>query len=126
MTPEREAELRPGPHAHINPGRLAADLNEALDAVARYRVEVERLRQEIRDHRDSRGHDRCWLNDRALYEALGEPIPDPGMPARDKFLEGCRVYVDSQPTPLPPGGCASCDGAHVIEKNERMVMCRHE
>jgi len=99
---------------------VTADIN-------RLRAEVEQLRQAIRDHRDSKGHDRCWLNDRALYEVLGEPIPDPCMPERSKFLEGCRAYVDGQPTPMPEQGCSRCKGAHVYE-NElgKVVMCHHD
>ncbi len=42
MTPEREAELRldlEGP-AHINPGRLVAQLREALDSIGKLRALV--------------------------------------------------------------------------------------
>lgn len=98
------------------------------DRWARLCAEFRSIRQAIRDHRDSCGHDRCWLNDRELYQVLGEPIPDPSMPERAKFLEGCRAYVDGQPDPIPEGrACARCLGSHIYELAGRARLCKpHE
>ena len=43
MTPKREAELRP--NSYTNPGILAVRLEEALDAVAKQRKEIQRLKR---------------------------------------------------------------------------------
>lgn len=85
---------------------------------------VRKLEQAIREHRDSKGHDRCWLTDRTLYQVLGEPIPDPEMPEREQFLAGCRAFVDGQPDPLPPEGCTRCAGAQVWDDNGTMRLCK--
>lgn len=35
---------------------------------------LQELRDAVRKHRDERGHNRCWLDDKELYQALGDPI----------------------------------------------------
>jgi len=35
-------------------------------------AENDRLRDAIKKHRDQRGDDRCWLDDRELYAVLGD------------------------------------------------------
>lgn len=48
----------------------------------------------IRKHRDSKGHERCWLNDLELYQTLHEPIPEPDLPPRCEFIANCEAYYD--------------------------------
>lgn len=56
-------------------------------------AEVERLRAAIREHRDQRGDDRCWLDDRKLYALLPEAdTADLTLPPECEFLESCRRY----------------------------------
>jgi acyl carrier protein len=56
-------------------------------------IEVERLRNAIRLHRDERGHDRCWLDDARLYSVLPEgKKADMVLPCREEFLENCARY----------------------------------
>lgn len=54
------------------------------------------LEDAIRQHRDARGSDRCWLNDKRLYRILdGEPVPESmELPARGEFRRGCREYEE--------------------------------
>lgn len=58
-------------------------------------AEVLRLRAGIRQHRDERGNDRCWMDDHRLYMLL--PEKDPGvttlLPKRE-FLENCARYCE--------------------------------
>lgn len=69
--------------------KLEAELLEA-------NKEIDRLREAIRDHRDQKRHDRCWLDDLALYAVLPEEPPaDAGeLPGRSEFLLGCERYYD--------------------------------
>lgn len=55
-------------------------------------LEVERLRAAIREHRDQKGDDRCYLDDDVLYAVLPEGTAgvDKRLPPRPEFLESCR------------------------------------
>lgn len=58
-------------------------------------AEVKRLRQGIRDHRDSSGHKLCWHHPQ-LWGLLPEPIPkEIAVPPWPKFLRGCVAYRES-------------------------------
>ena len=58
-------------------------------------AEVKRLRQGIRSHRDSSGHDLCWHHP-ALWGLLPEPVePEIAVPPWPKFLRGCLKYRES-------------------------------
>jgi hypothetical protein len=52
----------------------------------------------VREHRDQRGDDRCWRDDRKLYAALPEgytpPAADTGVE-----LDNCRRYIASRQDP---------------------------
>ena len=67
-------------------------------------AEVRRLREGIRQHRDTTGQDLCWHHP-ALWGLLPErtdPIPD--VPAWPEFLHGCVRYresLDRQPPATP-------------------------
>ena len=55
------------------------------------------LQAAIRKHRDARGHDRCFENDRELYRVLGEAVPaSPALPPREEFHAGCAGYYKEQ------------------------------
>lgn len=57
-------------------------------------TELERVKAAVRKHRDAKGHDRCWLLDHDLYRTVlpDEPIPDPQMPMRSEFDQGCQLH----------------------------------
>ncbi|MEK6262446.1 MAG: hypothetical protein AABP62_27930 [Planctomycetota bacterium] len=58
-------------------------------------AEVKRLRQGIREHRDSTGHELCWHHP-ALWSLLPEPSdPLPVVPDWPQFLSGCIRYRQS-------------------------------
>jgi hypothetical protein len=58
-------------------------------------AEVRKLRQGIREHRDSSGHDLCWHHPQ-LWGLLPEPIdPAIAVPPWPKFLRGCLRYRES-------------------------------
>jgi hypothetical protein len=58
-------------------------------------AEVKRLRQGIREHRDSTGHELCWHHP-ALWGLLPEQTdPLPPVPDWPQFLRGCIRYRQS-------------------------------
>ena len=64
-------------------------------------AEVRRLRNGIRAHRDSSGHDLCWHHPQ-LWGLLPEPIPkDIAVPAWPQFLRGCVKYREALDRELP-------------------------
>jgi hypothetical protein len=74
---------------------LAGMTREALIA------EVMRLRNGIREHRDSSGQNLCWHHPQ-LWGLLPEPIPrDIAVPPWPKFLRGCLKYRESLDRELP-------------------------
>ena len=63
--------------------------------------EVIRLRDGIRRHRDSTGHDLCWHHPQlwGLLPAATDPMPE--VPAWPQFLRGCLRYRQSLDEQLP-------------------------
>ena len=72
-------------------------MDEDLERLSREELvaEVKRLRQGIRTHRDSSGHDLCWHHPQ-LWGLLPERIdPAIAVPPWPKFLRGCVKYRES-------------------------------
>lgn len=64
-------------------------------------AEVKKLRDGIRTHRDSSGHDLCWHHP-TLWSLLPEKLdPDVAVPPWPKFLRGCVRYRQSLDEQLP-------------------------
>lgn len=64
-------------------------------------AEVKRLRQGIRAHRDSTGHELCWHHP-DLWALLPERTdPVPVVPAWPQFMRGCIRYRQSLDEQLP-------------------------
>ncbi len=70
-------------------------VDKDLKTMTRDQLEAEaaRLRAGIRQHRDERGDDRCWLDDQRLYSLL----PDTKnaitkLPPKDVFLNSCERF----------------------------------
>jgi len=58
-------------------------------------AEVRRLREGIRKHRDSSGHELCWHHPQ-LWGLLPESIdPEIAVPPWPRFLRGCVHYRES-------------------------------
>ena len=63
--------------------------------------EVKRLRNGIREHRDSSGHELCWHHP-ALWGLLPEKSdPQPAVPDWPEFMKGCIRYRLSLDQQLP-------------------------
>ena len=78
-------------------------MDEDLDRMTRDELlaEVRRLRQGIRDHRDSTGHELCWHHP-ALWSLLPDrQDPLPSVPDWPEFLRGCIQYRQSLDEQLP-------------------------
>jgi hypothetical protein len=72
-------------------------VDEDLERLGRAALiaEVKRLRQGIREHRDSSGHDLCWHHPQ-LWSLLPERVdPDIAVPPWPRFLRGCVRYRES-------------------------------
>jgi hypothetical protein len=78
-------------------------MDEDLTGMSREQLmdEVRRLRQGIRAHRDSSGHDLCWHHPE-LWNLLPERSdPLPTVPEWPVFLRGCLAYRESLDRELP-------------------------
>jgi hypothetical protein len=78
-------------------------MDEDLAGMSRDQLmdEVQRLRQGIRAHRDSTGHDLCWHHPQ-LWSLLPERSdPRPTVPEWPVFLRGCLAYRESLDRELP-------------------------
>jgi hypothetical protein len=78
-------------------------MDDDLDQMTRDELlaEARKLRQGIRGHRDSTGHDLCWHHP-ALWSLLPEKTdPVPQVPDWPQFLQGCIRYRQSLDQQLP-------------------------
>jgi hypothetical protein len=78
-------------------------MDEDLKALSRDELiaEVKRLRNGIREHRDSTGHELCWHHPQ-LWALLPEKTdPKPVVPTWPKFMAGCIRYRQSLDEQLP-------------------------
>lgn len=74
-----------------------ANMDEDLNEMSRESLvsEVVKLRNGIRAHRDSSGHDLCWYHPE-LWGLLPEKTdPLPSVPEWPRFMEGCLRYRQS-------------------------------
>lgn len=72
-------------------------MDQDLDAMSRDQLidEVKKLRQGIREHRDSSKHELCWHHPR-LWGLLPEKTdPVPVVPEWPEFMRGCIRYRQS-------------------------------
>ena len=74
-----------------------------LDVLSRDQLiaEVKKLRQGIREHRDTTGHYLCWHHPEtwSLLPEKSDPVPT--VPAWPQFLAGCIRYRQSLDEQLP-------------------------
>ena len=96
-----ERETRPAQRARRAGERRTMD--DDLDQLSRDALvdEVRRLRNAIRAHRDSSGHDLCWHHP-DLWGLLPEQTdPVPTVPEWPVFIRGCVSYRQSLDEQLP-------------------------
>lgn len=70
-----------------------------------YREQRDRYEQGILEHAHSKGHDRCWENDLALYELLPPEKRhdiDMRLPPPEDMLEHCKRFIESRHDPTHP------------------------
>jgi hypothetical protein len=81
----------------------AAEIDEDLRSMTRQELaeEVIRLRNGIREHRDSTLHELCWHHPQlwGLLPEKTDPLPE--VPDWPQFLEGCLHYRRSLDEQLP-------------------------
>ena len=83
------------------------DLDADLQGMSREQLleEVRKLREAIREHRDSSGMDLCWHHPK-MWALLPEKVePDIAVPEWPQFLRGCVKYrqsLDEQAGDAPP------------------------
>jgi hypothetical protein len=78
-------------------------MDEDVDGMSRQHLisEIRRLRNGIRQHRDSSGHQLCWHHP-ALWGLLPEKTdPLPVVPEWPQFLRGCLRYRESLDAQAP-------------------------
>jgi hypothetical protein len=78
-------------------------MDDDLDKLGREELitEVKRLRDGIRTHRDSTGHELCWHHP-DLWGLLPEKVaPEVAVPPWPQFLRGCLRYRESLDRELP-------------------------
>lgn len=91
-------------------------MDEDLEGMSRDALvaEVKRLREGIRAHRDTTGHELCWHHP-ALWALLPERTdPVPTVPAWPQFMRGCIRYrqsLDEQLPDAPRSSAEFSDGA---------------
>ena len=72
-------------------------MDEDLEQMSRQQLiaEVIKLREGIRVHRDSSGHDLCWHHPElwALLPEKSDPVPE--VPDWSVFIQGCLRYRQS-------------------------------
>lgn len=56
---------------------------------------IKELEDAIREHRDQKGDDRCWLDDRKLYRVIGDDA-DLSLPPKHDFLKSCERYWEQR------------------------------
>lgn len=78
-------------------------MDEDLDGMTRDQLlaEVRRLRQGIREHRDSTGHELCWHHPNLWGLLPDREHPIPTVPAWPEFMRGCIRYRQSLDRQLP-------------------------
>jgi hypothetical protein len=78
-------------------------LDQDLEDLSRDQVvaEVKKLRNGIRAHRDSSGHDLCWHHPDLWALLPEESDPSPEVPDWPEFMRGCIRYRQSLDSQVP-------------------------
>jgi hypothetical protein len=77
--------------------------DDELEGLSRQELieEVLRLREGIRRHRDSTGHDLCWHHPQLWGLLPDSTDPQPAVPEWPEFMQGCIGYRQSLDAQLP-------------------------
>src|SRR5262249_8422241 len=99
-------------------------MDEELEQMTREELvaEVKKLREGIREHRDSTQHELCWYHP-ALWGLLPEKTdPLPTVPAWPEFIEGCIRYRRSLDEQLPNAARTQEPYQDEVRKRETVSM----
>jgi hypothetical protein len=79
------------------------EMDTDLDALTREQLiaEMKKLRNAIREHRDSTGHGLCWHHPQLWCLLPEKTDPQPVVPTWPKFMAGCIRYRRSLDEQLP-------------------------
>lgn len=82
---------------------FAVERDAALVKVTELEAKNVALLAAIKEHRDQRGDDRCWLDDKKLYAITGEVTDegDAALPPREVFLANCARYFECRQSGAP-------------------------
>lgn len=74
-----------------------------------------KLRNAIREHRDQRGDDRCWMDDVELYKTLPEGVADADISllSDEQFRRNCDLFIKNRKCPVPQGAVI---GQYVMDR----------
>lgn len=68
------------------------------------------LRGAIREHRNPKGHDRCWLDDDILYQRTIEGyMPIGVLCSREDFMRLCHLFKANRRDDIVPSSCQEHD-----------------
>ena len=94
-----------------------ANFDSDLDSISHNNLiaEVLKLRKAIRNHRDQKGDDRCWMDDIELYKTLPEGVADADLSllSDDQFKRNCDLFVKNRKRPVPKGAVI---GQYVMDR----------
>jgi hypothetical protein len=78
-------------------------MDKDIDNMSREELisEIKKLRNGIRLHRDSTGHDLCWHHPELWNLLPDKTDPLPSVPEWSKFMEGCINYRRSLDEQVP-------------------------
>lgn len=76
---------------------LATEYSEPVETASQKRINE--LEAAIKNHRDQRGDDRCWVDDQELYQVLGDEKANTALPPKEIFMENCARFHASRQAP---------------------------
>ena len=59
-------------------------------------LRIKKLRSVIREHRDQKGDDRCWIDDYMVWNELPETKKKIHLPTYDEGMERCRKFYENR------------------------------
>ena len=85
-------------------------------------VRIDELETAIRNHRDQKGDDRCWLDDVEIYKVLPEGVADADLRLHcpKEMLENCKKYLAHRQNPEVPYISPQREIEKLEKENERL------
>jgi hypothetical protein len=91
------------------------------------REKIYELEDAIRNHRDQKGDDRCFLDDMELYKVLGDKVPfDNRLPPKCDFLESCKRFWEQRQYPPEKDHISLPDDMTIAQLTEEVKRLREK